>query len=177
MTKVTLDIKDFKALASESRLDILKSLDGKNMSLQDISTATKLHEVTIHEHLTKLVEAGFVKKQEREGHKWVYYRLSWKGSSLLHPENTKVVVLFSTTFFALAIGVYSMIVFIKEHLLMSAIQPGDGEIVLGAGPPSWYEMLTSSPVLLSISIICIILFTILLLVSVWKYKKNKPQKL
>lgn len=76
MVKVTLDIKDFKALASETRLDIMKALDGKKMSLQDISTATSLHEVTIFEHLGKLVEAGFVKKREREGHKWVYYQLS-----------------------------------------------------------------------------------------------------
>ena len=41
MTKVTLDINAFKALASDTRLDILKTLDGKRMSLNDISRKTK----------------------------------------------------------------------------------------------------------------------------------------
>ncbi len=31
MTKITLDRETFKALASDTRLDILKTLDGKNM--------------------------------------------------------------------------------------------------------------------------------------------------
>jgi len=175
MTKVTLDIKDFKALASESRLDILKALDGKNMSLQDISTVTQLHEVTIHEHLTKLVEAGFVKKQEREGHKWVYYRLSWKGSSLLHPENTKVVVLFTSTFFTFCVGLYSFIVFFKDNLVPTA-GGADGPL-LGFGEPTFFSQILTTEIIVSVASICFILFVILLSVSVWRYRKNKPQKL
>ncbi|PNX46223.1 MAG: hypothetical protein BV457_08065 [Thermoplasmata archaeon M9B1D] len=54
MTKVDLDIQSFKVLASETRLDILKSLDGKKMSLNDICRATNLHKMTLHEHLIKL---------------------------------------------------------------------------------------------------------------------------
>ena len=41
MSKVTLDRETFKALASDTRLDILRVLDGKRMSLKDICTATK----------------------------------------------------------------------------------------------------------------------------------------
>jgi len=89
MSQITLDIEDFKILASETRLDILRAIDQKNMSLKDISDVTKLHETTVHEHLTKLINSGYVKKDEREGHKCVYYNLTWKGSSLLHPDNTK----------------------------------------------------------------------------------------
>ena len=85
MTKVTLDMDTFKALASDTRLDILRTLDGKKMSLKDISFETKLNKATLHEHLAKLNEAGLVKKKEREGHKWVVYKLTWKGESLLHP--------------------------------------------------------------------------------------------
>ncbi len=82
MAKVTLDKNSFKALASETRLDILRTLDGKKMGIKDISNATNLNKATLHEHLTKLHEAGLVKRKEREGHKWVYYKLSWKGASL-----------------------------------------------------------------------------------------------
>ena len=113
MTKVTLDMDTFKALASNTRLDILKTLDGKKMSLKDISKVTKLNKATLHEHLVKLNEAGLVKKKEREGHKWVTYKLTWKGECLLHPENTRIVVMFSTTFIALAVGIIQMLWYVK----------------------------------------------------------------
>lgn len=109
MTKVTLDMSSFKALASDTRLNILKSLDGKKMNLKDISKETELNKATLHEHLNKLSEAGLVKRIERKGHKWVYYKLTWKGEGLLHPENTRIVVLFSLTFVALAAGIVQFI--------------------------------------------------------------------
>ncbi len=109
MTKVTLDMSSFKALASDTRLNILKSLDGKKMNLKDISKETELNKATLHEHLNKLSEAGLVKRIERKGHKWVYYKLTWKGEGLLHPENTRIVVLFSLTFIALAAGIVQFI--------------------------------------------------------------------
>ncbi|MCX6666010.1 MAG: winged helix-turn-helix domain-containing protein [Euryarchaeota archaeon] len=113
MTKITLDRETFKALASDTRLNILKSLDGKKMNLNDIIQATNLNKATLHEHMTKLNEAGLVKKHEREGHKWVYYQLTWKGESLLHPENTRIVVLFTTTFIALWVGILQLIWYVK----------------------------------------------------------------
>jgi DNA-binding transcriptional ArsR family regulator len=113
MAKITLDRETFKALASDTRLDILKTLDGKNMGLNEIAKVTNLNKATLHEHLTKLHEAGLIKRNEREGHKWVYYKLTWKGESLLHPENTKIVVLFTTTFVALWVGIIQLIWYIK----------------------------------------------------------------
>ena len=107
MPKVTLDRETFKALASDTRLDILRTLDGKKMGLKDISKATSLNKATLHEHL------GLVKRKEREGHKWVYYKLTWKGESLLHPENTRIVVLFTTTFIALWVGIIQMFWYVK----------------------------------------------------------------
>ena len=113
MTKITLDRETFKALASDTRLDILKTLDGKNMGLNEIAKVTNLNKATLHEHLTKLNEAGLIKRNERDGHKWVYYKLTWKGESLLHPENTKIVVLFTTTIVALWVGILQLIWYIK----------------------------------------------------------------
>ena len=83
------------------------------MSLKDISSKTKLNKATLHEHLSKLYEAGLVKKKEREGHKWVYYKLTWKGECLLHPENTRIVVLFSFTFITLFVGIVNLVNYIK----------------------------------------------------------------
>ncbi len=117
MTKITLDRETFKALASDTRLSILKSLDGKKMSLNDIIQTTNLNKATLHEHMTKLNEAGLVKKHERDGHKWVYYQLTWKGESLLHPENTRIVVLFTTTFIALWVGILQLIWYVKGTIV------------------------------------------------------------
>jgi DNA-binding transcriptional ArsR family regulator len=113
MTKITLDRETFKALASDTRLDILKNLDGKNLGLNEIAKVSNLNKATLHEHLTKLHEAGLIKRTERDGHKWVYYKLTWKGESLLHPENTKIVILFTTTFVALWVGIIQLIWYVK----------------------------------------------------------------
>jgi DNA-binding transcriptional ArsR family regulator len=120
MPKITLDMNTFKALASDTRLDILRALDGNKMGLKDISQKTKLNKATLHEHLTKLAEAGLVKKKEREGHKWVYYKLTWKGEGLLHPENSRIVVLFTTTFITLFLGIIFLFQFIKGKVVAMA---------------------------------------------------------
>ena len=165
MTKVTLNLNDFKALASETRLDILRALDGKKLNLNDLSTATKLHKMTLHEHLGKLVEAGFVKKNEREGHNWVYYKLSWKGASLLHPENTRIVILFSATFFSLFFCMFSLITFVQTSSYMFAGGPGP---IPNGVPPMLFAI---------VALLCLILIITFMLVSLWRYKKNKTPKL
>jgi DNA-binding transcriptional ArsR family regulator len=117
MTKISLELDDIKALASDSRLGILKALDGKKLSLNNISEITKLNKATLHVHLSKLLEAEFIKKNEREGHKWVYYKLTWKGECLLHPENTRIVVLFSIAFVSFFVGVIQLLNFAKGTIV------------------------------------------------------------
>jgi DNA-binding transcriptional ArsR family regulator len=134
MTKITLDRETFKALASDTRLDILKTLDGRSMGLSEIATVTNLNKATLHEHLTKLNEAGLIKRTERDGHKWVYYKLTWKGESLLHPENTKIVVLFASTFVALWVGIIQLILYIKGTVMnVPYMYTGGKETVLIKG--------------------------------------------
>ena len=204
MPKVTLDMNAFKALASDTRLDILRSLDGKHMSLKDISKATNLNKATLHEHLIKLHEAGLVKKKEREGHKWVYYKLSWKGESLLHPENTKIVVLFTTTFIALWTGIIQLMTYVKgttinvgqeiahgtfksgadmeanEQLIpfgsdgLNSITENSREVLDGNGG---VNILYQNPLFFYIALVCFIVFTTVLCVAMWRLWKNKTPKL
>ena len=93
MTKITLDAEAFKVLASDTRLQILKSLDARPKTVSELARELTLNKATVHEHLQQLLAGELIKKNEREGRKWVYYALSWKGKSLLHPENTTVLVL------------------------------------------------------------------------------------
>ena len=101
------------------------------MSLRDISNKTNLNKATLHEHLSKLNEAGLVKKNEREGHKWVYYKLTWKGECLLHPENTRIVVLFTATFITLFVGIVQLVSYVKGVVV--------GKVVTFAGTTSFYR--------------------------------------
>ena len=113
MAKVTLDKEAFKALASDTRLDILRCLDGKKMTVTELASVTNMNKATLHEHLNKLSTVDLIKRVEREGHKWVYYKLTWKGEGLLHPENTRIVVMFSTTFISLLLAVMFIVSFLQ----------------------------------------------------------------
>ena len=81
MEKIIIDKDTFKVLASNTRLNILKTLDGKKLNLNDISRETKLSKAALYEHVKKLYEAGLIKRHEKQSHKWFYYNLSWKGTS------------------------------------------------------------------------------------------------
>ena len=199
MPKVTLDRETFKALASDTRLEILRTLDGKNLGLKEISKATNLNKATLHEHLTKLHEAGLVKRKEREGHKWVYYKLTWKGESLLHPENTRIVVLFTTTFVALWIGILQLIWYIKGTILPSGgqfleeyggLRSDEGNMTAPLDPMLLDQNKTATfgvgdsgnvfyqdPMFLYVALVCFLIFFVVLMVGLWRFKKNKTPKL
>jgi len=183
MTKVILDLDSFKALSSDTRVDILKALDGKKMGLNDLCKETQLTKATMHEHLTKLIQAGLIKKNQRDGHKWVYYKLSWKGSSLLHPENTRVMLLFATTVIALTAAITGFFMHLQQYLPQAAQKEGmalaENDSALKA--PLFYEggreLITQSQLFLGIGIVCGIIFVTFLTLSIWRYTKNKEQKL
>jgi len=189
MAKVTLDRDAFKALASDTRLDILRTLDGKKMTVTELSNETKMNKATLHEHLNKLQTVGLIKRLEREGHKWVYYKLSWKGSSLLHPENNRIVVMFSATFLVLITAIASIGTYLTTQV-QEVIPPGvwdtfeesaqtknadDGMLLLGGERST--ELAATQPYFLYIAVACIILFTILFFISYRRYKANKQVRI
>lgn len=200
MTKVTLDMETFKALASDTRLDILRALDGKKLSLKDISAVTQLNKATLHEHLMKLHQAGLVKRKEREGHKWVMYKLTWKGECLLHPENTKIVVMFSVSFVALFMGVVQLVWHIKgmtgfldsndfsfglqslaerSTKTNGGIAPSPSESVIETLDYASDSAVTlfQNPVFLYLAICCFVVFAVVGCMAIWRMSKNKKPKL
>lgn len=201
MAKVNLDINAFKALASETRLNILKVLDGKTLGLNEISNATNLNKATLHEHLNKLNEAGLVKRKEREGHKWVYYELTWKGSCLIHPDNTKIVILFSATILAFFAGIVQVALFFKSTIAndmsKSILSRGGGEWDIGSGVvgnettipaasdnssfivqnSDAFSGFVHDPFFVYLAIGFFVIFLICLTISIKKYWENKTPKL
>ncbi len=64
LDKITLDKKAFDVLASETRINILKKLDLRRMTVSELSKTLNLSKSTVYEHLEKLVDANFVKKND-----------------------------------------------------------------------------------------------------------------
>lgn len=88
VARITLDAETFKALASTTRLSVLRALDERRKTLSELARDLDLNKATLHEHLGLLSAAGLVRKRDDEGRKWIYYELTWTGSRILHPQET-----------------------------------------------------------------------------------------
>lgn len=76
--------EDFRILASDSRVAILKALDERQMTGTELGKKLGLEKSTVAEHLERLVEGGLVQRKE-DDRLWVYYTLAPRGRRLLHP--------------------------------------------------------------------------------------------
>ena len=94
--KITLDRKILRALSSDTRINILKNLNVRPMTVSELSRILNLPKSTIHENLEKLIDAGLVKKRKSEGRKRVYYELTEKGRRLLLSHKTRIILLLSS---------------------------------------------------------------------------------
>ena len=97
-----MDQEAFKVLASETRIGILKELDKNQMTVSDLARSLDMSKATLFEHLEKLIKASLIKKKVGE-RKWVYYKLTWKGKNILHPERTRIAIVLTVFVFALII--------------------------------------------------------------------------
>ncbi len=86
--RITLDAETFRALASTTRLAVLRALDERRKTLSELARDLALNKATVHEHLALLSAAELVKKRDDEGRKWIYYELTWRGQKILHPQET-----------------------------------------------------------------------------------------
>jgi len=77
-----LDIDSMKALSCDTRVDILKLLKKRRMTLSELSKALKKSKPALIKHLDLLVSAELVNKED-DGHKWIYYDLTDKGRMII----------------------------------------------------------------------------------------------
>jgi DNA-binding transcriptional ArsR family regulator len=106
--RVELDKKSLFALASDTRVDILKSLQPMRRTVTQLAESLGIDKAAVHRHLKKLEEGGLVKRYEDHG--FVYYGLSWKARDLMSPtENTKVIVLLSSSWIFMLIAAFLVI--------------------------------------------------------------------
>ncbi len=105
--ELEIDDKTVEAVSSGTRKNILKYLNRRNMTVTELSRELDLSKSTVHEHLSKLLEAGFINKLDREGRKWVYYELTKKGKNLVG-NRVKNVLLFASSIVAGVLGIQQL---------------------------------------------------------------------
>ncbi len=106
--KVELDKKALFALASDTRLDILKALQSNRRTVSQLAEEVGVDKAAVHRHLKKLEEGGFVTRTEDHG--FVYYGLSWKARDIMTPgENTRIVILISSSLISV-LGAIALVV-------------------------------------------------------------------
>jgi DNA-binding transcriptional ArsR family regulator len=116
MSQIVLDAEAFKALASDTRLQILKALDARPLTVSELSRLLELNKATVFEHLKQLAAAELVKKEDDSGRKWVYYKLTWKGRNVLHPENVQIFLMLGLGAMGLS-GMLLQLGFLAQGLL------------------------------------------------------------
>ena len=94
----------FMALASDTRINLLKKLDERKMTVSELAREMNISKPAVLKHLSKLCEAGLVKKIESE-RKWVYYSLTQKGRNILYPDRAKIILLLSSSIAFLLAGI------------------------------------------------------------------------
>ncbi len=83
-------IIEYQALANKNRLEILKLLLRKSLTIQEISDLLGLQPTSIRQHIHTLERAGFIKLKERRmgtgGRPKSYYELSKSGHQVGYPK-------------------------------------------------------------------------------------------
>jgi DNA-binding transcriptional ArsR family regulator len=141
--KITLDKSSFRALTSETRINIMKSLGRRRKTLSELSKEFNMSVSTIKEHLDVLCSAGLA-VQKDDGHKWKYYELTKNGMSILNPAgDRKITVLLGISLLAMAglawdmlAGFYSAGNFSAWHTALGKT----GELVAASQLPVANEM-------------------------------------
>jgi len=89
--EIRLDRETFKALAADTRVNILKSLTKRRMTGAELATEVSLSPSTIKEHLDQLEKVSLI-EQIDEGRKWKYYALTHKGRQITTTERPSMRV-------------------------------------------------------------------------------------
>lgn len=113
--KITLDRESFRALASDTRVSIIKSLGRRRKMLTELSKELGMSPSTVKEHMDSLSKAGLAIMID-DGHKWKYYELTSKGKNVLNPGQTKVWIM-------LSISIVGMLV-ASQGIIFSMAPPG-----------------------------------------------------
>ncbi|MCX9010680.1 MAG: winged helix-turn-helix domain-containing protein [Candidatus Methanoperedens sp.] len=100
-----IELNDIKNLSSETRLDILRILNGRRSTVSELSRSLDISKSAILYHILRLCEIGFVNRVDDGERKWIYYELSSKGRSVIQSKKITVGLLLSSSVLSLIAGI------------------------------------------------------------------------
>ena len=104
-----VDKKIIKALASDTKVGILKKLIQRRKTPSELSKEIGLAPSTIIEHVKQLESLGLIKRIDT-GHKWIYYELTEEGKSIIKPTfPMKITLILSAGFTMIALGFFGLL--------------------------------------------------------------------
>ncbi len=156
--KITLDQESFKALASDTRIEILKRLDKSQMTVTDLANDLKVNKSAVYKHLSRLLDAGLVKKLD-DNRKWVYYKLSMKGMHLLHPERVQFALMLSAAVLAISLALSYVYTFIMGTKVIRLAPEA------GAGGDIYKTIIVHDPMLLALGALLVAIGGVLVYVA------------
>lgn len=173
--EIRLDKETFKALASTTRVDVLKLLARRRHMQSELAAELNLSVPTVKEHLFALERAGLVERHE-EGRKWKYYSLTKKGEGVLHPEEMKIWIVLSMLVFSVIGGFVTYFrTFAPQPVAeakMAMVAPGlESMDALAAAAPV-QQPTNVWLVVFSISAVVFAVLFVYLLVKTAQYKKQ-----
>lgn len=166
--EIRLDKETFKALASSTRVDVLKLLNQRRYMQSELASMLGLSVPTVKEHLSALEKAGLVEKHE-EGRKWKYYSLTQKGHGVLHPEELKIWIVLGLFLFSIVGGIYTYLqgfaevgTFAAEKAMLRAPAPAmDAVPTLAGTAPSpinyWLYIFGIAAILFAVALIYLVI--------------------
>ncbi len=84
-------VSTFKALGSKTRINILRSLRSRRMTLSEISILMEMHPSTVQQHIEILQKVGLVSRKD-DGYKWKYYFLTKDGEGVFAARDMSLVL-------------------------------------------------------------------------------------
>jgi DNA-binding transcriptional ArsR family regulator len=90
--------KLLKTLTADTRTEILKNLQLRPMTASELSRRLNKHVTTVSEHLDILKNSNLIERLERPGRKWVYYKLTRPGESVISPNSNRWAFVLVTIF-------------------------------------------------------------------------------
>ena len=119
MSEVVLDLESFKALASETRVGLLKALKERGKTASELAREKHISVQAAATHLEKMASAGLVERRKRS--KWVYYDLTEKGRGVLEPSGKNVWLVLGASLLAIAAGAWRLSTASAEGALPSPV--------------------------------------------------------
>jgi len=161
-----------KALDSESRMHILRSLIRRRKTQSELAKELSLASPTILQHLSILLDAGLIYKID-EGRKWKYYALTEKGRKLMgvkeNPIPIRSIVLFAFALILISSSLY-MLFFNMPPQVQRKEAPSDVRLV--AFPQSQLEEQPAEDYTI-VYYLLIVIGIISLILAIYIYLKEK----